>query len=415
MRHPQQGEEPAIGTKSHPPIGAIESLRPISSVERAKIRDQMERVVASPLFRNSKRYTSLLRFAVEHRLNGDVEGLKERLLGIEVFGRDPDYNTTQDPVVRTSAVEVRKRLAEYYQQPGHESEIRIELPAGCYVPEFHTAAPPEPAAESATRAPAPQQVVKATSRFPWWTAAASLLVLAAVAMVWWRVAAAPAVIERFWRPVAASPAPVLFSVAGAPPSQAPAAATLSEIFRSGQNAVPLPDLTALVNIAGYLKKTGKPQRIEISRNIQFQDLKAGPSVIIGPLSPRWKGLLAGDWRFSVERDDAVTVTWIRDRQKPNDRTWSVDVNAPADSTADVYALVTRAWNETLGQTVVSIAGLSSYGTTAAGEFLSDPAAMETFAAQAPKDWERRNIQVVMVAKRVGTSTGRPRVAAAHFW
>src|SRR5215469_15914593 len=117
---------------------------PVSAMryaEREAIREQTERVLASPLFRNSKRYTSLLRFSVEQRLEGNLDCLKERSIGIEVFGREPDYNTTNDPVVRTSAVEVRKRLAEYYQQPGHEREIRIELPAGCYVPEFKTPKP----------------------------------------------------------------------------------------------------------------------------------------------------------------------------------------------------------------------------------------------------------------------------------
>jgi hypothetical protein len=190
---------------------------------------------------------------------------------------------------------------------------------------------------------------------------------------------------------------------------------LSEIYRSGQNAVPLPDVTALVNIAGYLKRTGRPQRIEINRNVQFKDLKAGPSVIIGPLTPRLKEILATDWRFSVERDEKITMTWIRDREKPDSRQWSVEVNAPSNSTAEAYALVTRVWSETLGQPVVSVAGLSPYGTTAAGEFLSDAAALENFASQAPAAWYRRNVQLVIAAKRVGTSSGRPRVAAAHFW
>ena len=53
-----------------------------------------------------------------------------------VFGRDPDYDTNLDPVVRTSACEVRKRIAQYYLEPGHESEIRIEMHSGSYVPDF---------------------------------------------------------------------------------------------------------------------------------------------------------------------------------------------------------------------------------------------------------------------------------------
>jgi hypothetical protein len=414
-----------MGTRTHQGLETAESTRQLGSSERAAVRDQLERILASPLFRNSKRYTSLLRFAVEHRLSGDIDVLKERLLGIQVFGRDPDYNTTQDPVVRTSAVEVRKRLGEYYQQPGHDSEIRIDLPAGCYIPEFHTpvevsaAETIEAPAVPAARAPAalPRRSLKV------WAPGAALAVLVVTGAIIWRVSAAPDALERFWQPVTGSSGSILFSVVASPPSQPEgatsdptgAAATLSQIFRSGQNAVPLPDVTALVNIAGYLKRTGKAERIEISRNVQFQDLKAGPAVIIGPLTPRWREILSADWRFSVERDPQVTVTWIQDREKPESRAWSVEVNAAANSTSEAYALVTRVWNETLGQTVVSVAGLSPYGTTAAGEFLSDPGLLEGFAAHAPKGWDRRNIQLVIAAKRVGTSSGRPRAVASYFW
>src|ERR1019366_8610359 len=70
-------------------------------------------------------------------LAGDTSSLKERTLGIEVFGRAPDYDTSQDPIVRSGAAEIRKKLAQYYQEPGHGSEVRIELLSGSYIAEFH--------------------------------------------------------------------------------------------------------------------------------------------------------------------------------------------------------------------------------------------------------------------------------------
>ena len=73
-------------------------------------------------------------------LAGRAERLKERTLGIEAFGKDPNYDTTQDPIVRVTAGEIRKRIAQYYQEPGHEHEIRLLLPSGSYVPQFY---PPE--------------------------------------------------------------------------------------------------------------------------------------------------------------------------------------------------------------------------------------------------------------------------------
>src|SRR5258706_12869793 len=94
-------------------------------------------MLVNPHFSHSKRYPALLRYVVEQALAGHTDQIKERTLGIEVFGRTPDYDTNQDPVVRTTAGEIRKRIAQYYHEPGHQDELRIELPCGSYVPEFH--------------------------------------------------------------------------------------------------------------------------------------------------------------------------------------------------------------------------------------------------------------------------------------
>lgn len=100
------------------------------------MREQVARILASPTFRNSKRYTEFLRYTAEHAISGDTENIKERVLGVEVFGRAPNYDTSSDPVVRTSAVEVRKRLEHYYRLHGQSGEVRIDFPRGTYVPEF---------------------------------------------------------------------------------------------------------------------------------------------------------------------------------------------------------------------------------------------------------------------------------------
>jgi len=110
---------------------------PETEAERDAIRAQLERILANPLFTHSKRYPLLLRTVVERTLQGRAGHLKERTLGVEVFGRQPDYDTNTDPVVRITAGEIRKRIAQYYHEPGHESELRIDLPCGSYVPEFH--------------------------------------------------------------------------------------------------------------------------------------------------------------------------------------------------------------------------------------------------------------------------------------
>ena len=66
--------------------------------DHAAIQTQLERILANPLFRNSKRYPNLLRYVVERTLDGHPGELKERTLGVEVFAREPDYDTNLDPV-----------------------------------------------------------------------------------------------------------------------------------------------------------------------------------------------------------------------------------------------------------------------------------------------------------------------------
>jgi hypothetical protein len=101
-----------------------------------EVLKQLEKITASSHFRNSKRYPAFLKFVVEHTLAGRTDVLKERTLGIEVFGRLNDYDTNTDPVVRVTAGEIRKRITQYYRADEHERELRIELPVGSYVPRF---------------------------------------------------------------------------------------------------------------------------------------------------------------------------------------------------------------------------------------------------------------------------------------
>jgi TolB-like protein/Flp pilus assembly protein TadD len=76
------------------------------------------------------------RVIVEHALAGRYDSLRERTIGAEMFGRPIDYDTSNDAVVRVKATEVRRKLAQYYQESGKEPTVRIELPIGTYVPKF---------------------------------------------------------------------------------------------------------------------------------------------------------------------------------------------------------------------------------------------------------------------------------------
>src|SRR5271154_488456 len=110
---------------------------PKTEEEKDQVRQQMNRLLETSHFKNSRRYPALFRFIVEETLEGRGEFLKERLLGVRVFNRPPDYDTADDPIVRVTIAEIRKRIAQYYHEEAHETEMRIELLPGHYEPEFH--------------------------------------------------------------------------------------------------------------------------------------------------------------------------------------------------------------------------------------------------------------------------------------
>ena len=68
-----------------------------------------------------------------------------------------------------------------------------------------------------------------------------------------------------------------------------------------------------------------------------------------------------------------------------------------------------------GRVVVTASGLAKVGTEAAGEFLTNPSYIEQISRQAPRGWERRNMQIIIRANVVGRSSGPPQTLLAHFW
>src|SRR5215472_13548386 len=100
------------------------------------VRKELERVLASKGFARNERLSRFLRVAVERHLEGRGGDLKESVIGIEVFGRQPGFDPKQDSTVRSEAARLRARLAEYYAGEGSGDAVIIELPKGGYIPAF---------------------------------------------------------------------------------------------------------------------------------------------------------------------------------------------------------------------------------------------------------------------------------------
>jgi hypothetical protein len=436
------------------PILAVASSSwiPASSEDREAVLQQLDRMLAHSSFRNSKRYSSLFRYLVERTLRGD-RNLKERVLGTEVFGRDPDYDTNEDPVVRVTAGEIRRRIAQYYYEPGHEDEIRIDLPPGSYSPLFRLAATAPAGVKSISEgigfARVPElvedasqdpQAIKPTgsvarpqgklSAFQI-AAVAAVVCVVAFAAIWSKVGV-QTTIDKFWAPVLASKSTVLICIpdldsgfSGSATNAAAASGTnvapatpyaqamtaLGHDFR--RERVSFSDSVALASLTGLLGGKNVDFRIKRSEDASLDDLKGGPVVLVAGANNQWTMKLGKQLRFTFERDG--DRRYVSDAQDPSSRQW--EVTGPDFATNQVvdYGIISRTFDATTGQFLVTAAGLHHNGTEAAGVCLASEACLRQAGKMASGDWSKNSLQFVIETPVLGDEPGQPRVVAATLW
>jgi adenylate cyclase len=146
------------------------------------VRAQLDRILGSPGFVTSDRLSRFLRYVVERSLAGEADQLKEYVIGREVFDRDEQYDPRLDSIVRVEAGRLRSKIDEYYNGPGRDDGVIIQLRRGSYAPVFERRE-----RVSATDAPAPtdQIATGVGSRWPLRLGVlAAMLVVTAVVL--WR-------------------------------------------------------------------------------------------------------------------------------------------------------------------------------------------------------------------------------------
>jgi hypothetical protein len=414
---------------------ATKNWIPTNEFEKGAVQQQVEHLLASPLFHSSKRYPSFVRFVVSRVLDGQSDQLKERILGVEVFDRPADYDTNTDPIVRVTAAEIRKRIEQYYQDPKHSQEIRLFLPAGSYAPQFSWPGHPTgfpgmslelPSKSLDTIDAKPPLTVSAAppsrrhfigSKQLAFTVAALALVATSAAL--WRLSQPP-VLKEFWEPFVKSPEPVLFCIA----DQNQYATIRLRDAADPQRETTLPDsmvtviiddVSPLISVAGMLRAYGKNYRVLGESTTSLTDLRRGPSVFIGAFDNSWTLTLTSPLRFHFANDTAMMHLWIEDRANPKKRDWMLDRSELQTEVYKDYAIVARFLDPNTDQFAVVAAGIGRGGTVAAGEFLVDARRMDEMLSQAPHDWRRKNIEVVLETQVIQGRSGPPHVSAVHVW
>ena len=437
---------------------------PTTEEDKIKVRHQMNRLLETSHFKNSRRYPVLFRYIVEETLDGRADLLKERLLGVQVFHRPADYDTAMDPIVRVTIAEIRKRIAQYYHEEAHEAEMRIELLPGSYVPEFRPgkeaafdprqtssgtpASSDEQAAELAEVQARPQplavSLVLAHSK-PRFSrrvkyALASAIVLSMVlgsGLLWnW---SHPSALDQLWDPFLANRRTIVFclpvmsnsgeataaaagilvqdrtstsnlaSVPVTPSSEAAPGSTFLDYEILGENIV-YSDVLATLRIANYFAAHKRDSSLRPNTITTLNDLRQGPVVLVGGLDNQWtlRALAPLRYRFAGTNEQQY---WIIDTKNPAMKDWGVDLKVRLSDVKRDYAIIARVHDESTGQIEMVVAGIGMTGTAAAGEFLVDPRQIAELSRRVGAGFRDHDFEAVLSTDVVNGIAGSPQILA----
>lgn len=411
-------------------------------------------VLQSPSFRASKQSQRLLKYIVSQTLEGRDEMLKERIIGVNVFGKTLSYNTGDDPIVRVRAADTRKRLAQYYAGEGSDSAIRIEIHPGSYRPNFvmsggqsakgHTAEisnilSNQPEAytsriESSLRLPI---IAVATPNFwnrkRYWLMALCTFGILSASLLW--ITTQKTALDLFWGPFLSNAKPVLiymgtdavYSLSG---NYLDKYRQVHHIENDGADLyVHLPlhekidtddlvpqngtflmgsDVAATSDLISLIARRNETYDLRWGQDIAAGDLRHGSILLIGGFNNSITLETTNQLRFVFRQGNEIRDTFSSHRK------WSVAFDANGNVTDD-YALISRLTNTRFGASIITASGIGQYGTEAAGDFLTNPQQIAQAVSTLPSVWNKKNMQIVIHTKIVDGVPSSVNVVDIYLW
>jgi TolB-like protein/Flp pilus assembly protein TadD len=117
-------------------MGSRSATLPPDKLSDKVVRQQLSRILGSKTFSQVERLKRFISFIVGETVGGRGGDLKEYVIGVQVFDKEPSFDPRTDPIVRVQARRLRTRLARYYRDEGNNDELIIDLPKGGYAPVF---------------------------------------------------------------------------------------------------------------------------------------------------------------------------------------------------------------------------------------------------------------------------------------
>jgi hypothetical protein len=420
---------------------AFPSSKPFHPLPRGEeILEQLESILLSSFFTHSERCRKFLGYVVGQAIAGKSNELDERQIAIEVFGREPTYDPNDDSIVRTTAVDVRKRLAQFYYDVGREKGILIEIQPGSYKPHFkfpncvpiptHSSAVDMDAVSSqgndmlegvsavhATAKPKrrlSRSLILAVTVF----VGAAVIIVAALRGI--RAFPFSDPIDAFWDPILDRTDSVILATGSSSEPVWPQARSSSEkrsTIRESYSTdiVVFDDAVVLTRVAGLV--SAKKKRFEVLRagSLNASNIRWNPTILVSLNNPwSWHVMQKLRFRFELEPDSGTMI--LRDQENPAQVVWrSLSANDPIPSSQSDRAIISRVMDSETAQMVLIIAGVGKGGTLAAAEFVTEPKHLAALASRAPSGWKHKNLQVVIGTDVVNDSSGSPYIVATYFW
>jgi hypothetical protein len=382
---------------------------PDSAKTRKLICEEMERVARSREFSASERSCTFLRYLVERALDGSAHQLKERTIGVDVFGRDATYDTGKDAIVRVSANGVRKRLLAHYanadltREPG---SVQICLPAGSYMLEFHVLPPGQDETEL-HEAPGSRPPLGSVRNPSWrWPAAAwaviGVLGVACGLLAWYnhqllsRVPPAPGMEFLPWSQfgsqkvvrvgltdanytiysnVVAKHGLTLDEFLGEQWTGNFGAALASVSPRSGNRYTSVVSAVAASRISAMLETTGRTALLVPARRLQMEQFKGEQPVILlgSAIANPWAEVFRENLTFAIAVEPVTRFQYVENHAPVPGEPARWQPTPATASPGIAYAILSLIPNLTGKGWVLLVAGTSAEGTGAASELLTDPA------------------------------------------
>jgi hypothetical protein len=378
---------------------------PASGRSASPSRALVERVCASEGFRKAPRMQELLSYLCDSAL-GDQPPRSEHDIGVDVFGRPLDYDTSVETIGRVQVSHLRKRLELYFLSEGRDEPVVIDLPKGSYTPVFRNRGRVDGAPSTATTAAAPPARPSRTTIVLGGALVAALLLCAWLALDRARLARsvgaeATPQLDRFWGQFFESRAPVPIVMADVGVTMLASAlgrsVTLSEYRNAGYPRQLLERLTISKETSGLVshaavkgfntpndtrvaheigviaRRFGSRPLLVSARDFQTDLHDVGNVVLLGnPRSNPWMELLASGLGYEFRYDEPASTAMIVRRASGPDPETSHVVHWGRDSYCLVACIPIPGGR---GGNALLVMGAEFLSTEAGGHLVTDERAM----------------------------------------